>query len=166
VPDHYPYRGDGAYPTAGLTALNGQFYGTTYECGEIGCVYGIDSCGTVFTVSTTGKERILYRFKGENDGGNPVAGLTLLNGTLYGTASLGGSCVGIYCKCQNGCGTIFSISGAGKEHLAYSFLGGKNGASPQASLTVLNRTLYGTTFQGGGSPRCEYGCGTIFAFTP
>ncbi len=58
-------------------------------------------CGTVFAVSLTGKERVLYRFKGRPDGSVPYAGLLGVNGTLYGTTSQGGT--------NNG-GTIFRIS--------------------------------------------------------
>jgi uncharacterized repeat protein (TIGR03803 family) len=61
------------------------------------------------------KARILHTFQGGKDGANPWASLLLDNktGTLYGTTEDGGNQL-----CQNsfdtGCGTIFSLSPAGK----------------------------------------------------
>ena len=54
---------------------------------------------------------MLYSFGGP-DGGTPVAGLIVVNGVLYGTTTYGGT--GSACGSQ-GCGTIFSITTAGKE---------------------------------------------------
>jgi uncharacterized repeat protein (TIGR03803 family) len=51
-------------------------------------------------------ERVIYRFKGSNDGSAPSA--TLLAdkaGNLYGTTTAGGAG-----ECQGGCGTIFELS--------------------------------------------------------
>ena len=58
------------------------------------------SCGTVFSVTTTGEEKALYRFAGGADGYQPDAALIDVNGTLYGTTYYGGK----------GWGTIFALS--------------------------------------------------------
>ncbi len=103
---------------------------------------------------------MLYSFGGPpNDGDTPQAGVTYVNGALYGTTQGGGAD-------PNGpfLGTIFQLSPAGvgkwKETGLYSFTG-PNGGSPQAGLLLHNGALFGTTEQGGSGP-CEYGCGTVF----
>ncbi|HVR46123.1 MAG TPA: hypothetical protein VMT95_05755, partial [Candidatus Binatia bacterium] len=48
----------GRYPESALTYVNGTLYGTTYGGGN-GCAGG---CGTVYRVSTTGTEKVLYSF--------------------------------------------------------------------------------------------------------
>jgi uncharacterized repeat protein (TIGR03803 family) len=155
---------DGADPTAGLTALNGTLYGTTYGGGleSHGCArYG--GCGTVFSLTAAGKERVLYRFRGYPTDGEFPNGLTVLNGTLYGTTLNGG---------PSDEGTVFSITTAGKERVIYSFKNGNGDAEvPADSLTVLHGTLYGTTeyYGGSGRPHCSNvssgGCGTVFSVT-
>jgi len=59
-------------------AANGTLYGTT-EQGYL--------AGTLFSISTIGNERVLYKFGSIGDGDSPEAGLLALNGTLYGTTS-------------------------------------------------------------------------------
>jgi uncharacterized repeat protein (TIGR03803 family) len=90
---------DGAAPLAGLIDVKGTLYGTTRDGGGTYC--GTNGCGTVFSVTTGGKEQVLYAFS-SSDGAWPVAGLTKVNGTLYGTASGGG----VY----GGQGTIFALT--------------------------------------------------------
>jgi uncharacterized repeat protein (TIGR03803 family) len=143
---------DGAEPNGGLTLFDGKLYGTT-SFGGTGCVsYG--GCGTVFAVSLSGKERVLYRFKGGSDGEFPTGNLTAYNGSLYGATAAGGSS-----QC-GGCGTIFRVSSSGAEHLVYRFTGGANGYGPNGGLTVLQGILYGTTFGGGSHDN-----GTVFSLT-
>ena len=152
---------DGAYPEAPLTNVSGTLNGTTYIGGS-GCVsYG--GCGIVFDVSRSGAERVLYRFKGA-DGRAPVAGLTDVNGKLYGTTLHGGSDA----DCQD-CGTVFDVSTSGKERVLHSFKGlPDDGAYPSAGLINVNGILYGTTASGGSShcAKSGYGCGTVFRISP
>ena len=145
---------DGAGPAGGLIEVGGILYGTTsfgtpcsYGCGKKGSIYG-----TVFTITPSGKETVLYSFQGgKSDGENPLSSLINVGGTLYGTAQGG----------AKGQGTVFSITTSGKETVLYNFIGGKgDGASPYASLTDVNGTLYGTTVQGGSKD-----AGTLFAVT-
>ncbi|MGC9993579.1 MAG: choice-of-anchor tandem repeat GloVer-containing protein [Candidatus Cybelea sp.] len=145
---------DGTSPTSGLINVNGTLYGTTYSGGGTGCdIQG--GCGTVYRISTSGKERVIHRFGG-SDGADPRAGLIEVNGTLYGTTLGGGNT-----SC--GCGTVYRISTSGKERVIYSFGYGSGGANPGPLLNV-NGTLYGTT-NFGGSGCGNLGCGTVYSVT-
>ncbi len=151
----YSFAGhDGAAPQAGLINVNGTLFGTTYSGGSRCGSYG---CGTVFSVSTRGTEKVLYSFGGGSDGAAPEAGLVNVNGTLYGTTTFGGG--------KND-GTVFSVAMTGKERVLHSFGGGSDGSLPMASLIDVRGKLYGTSWRGGGSGCRGVGCGTVFAFTP
>ena len=143
-----PRDGDGSQPITGLTNVGGTLYGTTYDGGGGYCYYD-SGCGTVFSVTTSGTERVLYRFAGGSDGTSPEGGLTNMGGTLYGTTSGGGA---------SGGGTVFKVSTSGTYNQLYSFAGGSDGWNPQAGLTKMDGVLYGTTYSGGAN---NYG--VIFA---
>jgi uncharacterized repeat protein (TIGR03803 family) len=146
---------DGASPQAGLVSLGGVFYGTTYRGGNSSC-YDELGCGTVFELTSAGKQKVLYRFQGgTGDGENPIAGLVEVGGSLYGATQVGG---------EYGDGTIFKISTSGSEKVIYNFQGGSDGANPLATLIAVGDILYGTTYNGGGGSQCggSVGCGTIF----
>ena len=146
---------DGAYSLSDLVNVNGTLYGTTEQGGR-NC-YGA-GCGTVFSITPNGNETVIYRFKGGRDGEYPLSGLTILNGTLYGTTSEGGGtdCQGV------GCGVIFSVTTTGKEQVLYRFTGvPPDGKFPEFDLTVLNGALYGTTGNGGSRHH-----GIVFELTP
>lgn len=147
-------KDDGAEPLGGLVALRGELYGTT----EYG---GAKHRGTVFAVSPSGKERIVYSFKGfPNDGAQPVAGLVGVNGKLYGTTGFGGD--GTKCG-PLGCGTVFEVSPSGAEKVLHGFKGGVDGSAPPAPLIAARGTLYGTTSTDGNlGCRGGEGCGTVF----
>jgi uncharacterized repeat protein (TIGR03803 family) len=151
---------DGYASFSDLLAAGGTLYGTTEFGGKttVQCYIG---CGTIFSVTASGAERVTYRFAGGGDGYAPVAGLVALGSKLYGTTSLGGS------GCPGGCGTVFVLGPGGKpESLLYLFRGGKDGAHPAAGLVVLDGKLYGTTQYGGKRTRlCFDGCGTVFALS-
>ena len=199
---------NGANPEGRMVPFNDHLYGVTSYGGN---ACGGDGCGTVFSVTTSGKLATLYDFRGEEhgeyDGTTPAAGMIVVKGTLYGTTSFGGDYDG---------GTLFSVSTAGKEHVVYSFgeantdairpesplirigddfygtslYGGKygdgtvysvstggnatvlhsfgagsDGQFPYAGLVDVNGTLYGTTEGGGSSTNCTDGCGTVFALS-
>jgi uncharacterized repeat protein (TIGR03803 family) len=85
---------DGAYPEAGLVVSGNTLYGTASQGGSSGK-------GTIFAVNTNGTGfTTLYSFTGGSDGANLWGALVLSGGTLYGTASEGGSA---------GEGTVFAI---------------------------------------------------------
>ncbi len=147
---------DGWYPAAGLTAVGGMFYGTTYQGGS-------NDWGTVFSITRGGKAKLLYSLGKGPDGWYPAADLLDVEGTLYGTTFGGGThnCGGGY----GGCGTVFSITTGGKERVLHSF-NGIDGSFPAASLIDIGGTLYGTTSSGGASACGPYGgCGTVFSLT-
>jgi uncharacterized repeat protein (TIGR03803 family) len=146
--------GDGSWPFAGLTSLGGALYGTTAGAGA-------HALGTVYTITTSGSETVLYSFAGGNDGSVPEAGLTALKGKLYGATLQGGSsaCGG------SGCGAVFEVSTTGQEHVVYAFAGGTDGAKLYSGVTVLKGKLYGATLFGGGTGCGGNGCGTIYQVT-
>jgi uncharacterized repeat protein (TIGR03803 family) len=124
------YPKDGAVPVAGLVVdAKGNLYGTTNKGGT-------SNFGTVFEVSTAGKETVLYSFIHGTDGATPFAGLVRDDkGNLYGTA-LGGT---------SGSGVVFKVAGK-KETVLYSFTGGSDGSGPLAGLVMdAKGNLYGTT---------------------
>jgi len=168
----YAFKGlsakDGAVPNGDLILVGENLYGTTAGGGQSGGVCGDNpqgrGCGTVFEIGASGKERVIYRFKGGSDGLDPRAGLVLLYGVLYGTTYFGGT----YCGSSTlpgGCGVIFSIDSSGNEKVLYRFKGAPDGAYPRAALLAINGELYGTTASGG---QCQFsnGCGTVFQVTP
>jgi uncharacterized repeat protein (TIGR03803 family) len=149
---NFGIRYDGNHPVAGLVDANGTLYGTT-EFDDSTC--GPDQCGTVFSITPAGREKVLhFFFGGGTDGAHPCAGLVDVKGTLYGTTSTGGT---------YGSGTVFSITKHGAENLLHNFGSATDGSNPLASLTYVDGTLYGTT-RGGGRPHRHMG--TVFAITP
>ncbi len=82
--------GDGIDPNAALKYVRGAFYGTTFSGGEYG------SGGTVFSITTSGTEKVLHSFGKGSDGARPNAGLIDVKGTLYGTTPEGGAHGGSY----------------------------------------------------------------------
>jgi uncharacterized repeat protein (TIGR03803 family) len=145
---------DGRYPLSGLVrAKNGKLYGTTAWGGPYLnlCNNGY-GCGTVFEITTTGKLATLYNFCSKTncaDGDLPIAALIQAsNGKLYGGAQFGG---------ENGSGTLFKLTMAGKLTTLHSF-NFSDGARPAAPLLQApDGSFYGTTLQGGSA-----GWGTVF----
>jgi uncharacterized repeat protein (TIGR03803 family) len=166
---------DGFQPLAALVAdAAGNLYGTALQGGGRGCFIG---CGIVFelTPSTKGRwtEKILYSFKGGDDGRAPESNLVFdAAGNLYGTTVDGGT--GRNCSTREaGCGTVFELApkgdGTWTESVLYSFQGSPDGAFPSGNLVFDSTgTLYGATGGSGtGNGDCGIsGCGTVFALTP
>jgi uncharacterized repeat protein (TIGR03803 family) len=150
---------DGGQPSAPLIRGNdGNYYGTTYAGGDT------QGSGTVFKITPSGTETMLYSFGGSRfststDGGSPIAGLTLgSDGNFYGTTSAGG---------EYSSGTVFKMTPAGAETVLHSFSGGVpgswDGATPSYGSLILgsNGNFYGTTTTGGA-----YDSGSVFEITP
>ncbi|HTA55635.1 MAG TPA: choice-of-anchor tandem repeat GloVer-containing protein [Candidatus Acidoferrales bacterium] len=147
--------GDGEQPRAGLINVKGTLYGTTYLGGNCSSSGG---CGTVFSMTPSGTETMLYSFKGvSGDGKYPFAGLIDVKGKFYGTTFEGGA----NCSGSGGCGTVFSITRSGEETMLHSFAGDPDGNNPEAGLINVKGTLYSTTYAGGTNNR-----GTVFSITP
>jgi uncharacterized repeat protein (TIGR03803 family) len=140
--------GDSGPQFGPLVELDSIFYGTTYDGGE-------HALGSVFRISPTGEEKVLYSFAGGKDGERPTGGLVAVNGTLYGTTSLGGTGK---CASDEGCGTVFKIATSGKETVLYSFKGISTGDGPEGGLAYVGGALYGTAVQGS----TPYDSGMVF----
>src|ERR1017187_6983671 len=144
--------GGGTNPTAGLVqASNGDFYGTTLNCGAGGncTVFKITPCATLTT---------LYSFCSQSactDGSSPQSALVqATNGDLYGTTGYGG----------NGYGTIFKITPSGELTTLYSLCSQSACTDGEYLVAALvqdtNGTFYGTTSSGGAN-----GDGTVFSMS-
>lgn len=128
----------GAFPwyVTLVQGTNGSLYGTTYYGGAT-------NMGTVFSVTTTGTQTILYSFKGgTTDGANPTGGLTLgTDGNFYGTTQQGGSTTE---------GVIFKITPTGTITILHNFNAGADGAFPWGPpILGSDGNFYGTTAAGG-----------------
>jgi uncharacterized repeat protein (TIGR03803 family) len=147
----FPKTGsDGQIPYAGLIeGSDGNLYGTTYFGGSNGL-------GTVFKVTPSGTETVLYSFAGgSSDGEHPYAGVIQgSDGNFYGTTYQGGA---------GGYGTVFKITPSGTETVLYSFAGGSSdGADPEAGVIQgSDGNFYGNTYLGGAG-----NLGTVFKLTP
>jgi uncharacterized repeat protein (TIGR03803 family) len=143
---------DGAKLYSGVTALKGKLYGASLFGGGSGC--GGNGCGTIYQVTTKGKEHVLYRFQNSGDGAYPN-GLIAVKGVLYGTTEGGGN---------KNSGTFFSITPSGSFHTLYNFQDIPDGNLPGANLIYDKGKFYGTTVGGGTGAGCNY-CGTVYSIT-
>jgi uncharacterized repeat protein (TIGR03803 family) len=114
-------------------------------------------CCVGFPAAPATQESILYKFTGGYDGGIPFSGVVFdARGNLYGTTTYGGTNV-FY-------GAVFEltlVNGKWKQHVLYSFKGGKDGSYPHAGVVFDSAgNLYGTTSYGG-----TYGYGIVFKLT-
>ncbi len=153
----YTFTGgnDGRYSEGSLTFdQSGNLYGTTFSGGAY-------NLGAVFKLTPSPKggwtEIVLHSFAGGGDGAGPDAGVIFdVAGSLYGTTSSGGA---------SNAGTVFKLSqsdGSWTESVLYSFVGGKDGSLPRASVILAPAgNLYGTTYYGG-----RFGYGVVFQLTP
>ncbi|QGM44923.1 choice-of-anchor tandem repeat GloVer-containing protein [Methylocystis heyeri] len=158
---------DGANPQFLSADSNGTIYGTTQGGGSGGK-------GVVFKLTPSGAnctpvfpnlwcETVLYKFSG-TDGAAPLAGLSMdSSGTLYGTTSAGGA---------HNLGVVFSLtppippSTQWQETVLYSFAGGQDAATPYSPVTLMGGSLYGATYNGGGTGCGGLGCGALFQLAP
>lgn len=130
-----------------VQGTNGSLYGTTYSGGS-------NLAGTVFSVTTSGTQTILYSFKGgTKDGANPTGGLTLgTDGNFYGTTQQGGS------KTE---GIVFKITPSGTLTILHNFTGGADGAFPWGPpILASDGNFYGTASGGGNK-----GNGVVYQIT-
>lgn len=87
---------DGTEPFAGVTYMNGKFYGTTTEGGA-------SNDGTVYEVTLSGNESVLHSFMGGTDGSDPQSQLAAVKGAVYGTTLYAGTGYNSY-------GSIFKVT--------------------------------------------------------
>ncbi|HEX4159802.1 MAG TPA: choice-of-anchor tandem repeat GloVer-containing protein [Rhizomicrobium sp.] len=147
----YSFQGgsDGADPaSAPMFDKAGNLYGTTYQGGT----YGL---GTVWKLTPSGTETVVWSFGGGTDGSGPVSSLVMDKaGNLYGTTYQGGA---------YSLGTVFKITPSGGEAVLWSFGNGEDGANPSPPWLVPDKegNFFGTTLYGGA-----YNLGTVFKITP
>ena len=143
---------DGANPFQSSIALDnsGSLYGTSLHGGT-------GSNGTVFKVTPTGKESVLYRFAAGVKGRAPSPESGVVRdeaGNLYGTEAFSG-------PQQNG--SVFKLGPAGKLTVLHDFSGSGDGDAPSGGLVRdASGNLYGTASGGGDLQSCGNGCGTVF----
>ena len=149
-----------------LMASDGYFYATTMTGGVYECGTGTGACGTIYRISPSGQQAVLYSFGADvKMGFTPLGGLIQgKDGALYGVTASGGA----YSR-----GGIYKMTLSGTYTLLYSF--GQNptdGASPGGELVQgADGSLYGITSIG-GTNNCSQvpavfgtgNCGTIFKF--
>jgi uncharacterized repeat protein (TIGR03803 family) len=154
---------DGQFPIGGLIHDGkGNLFGTTSAGGGGACMGG---CGTVFRLSKTGKEAILYRFLASPDGAFPYAALLRgKSGTFYGTTHDGGdpTCTDL----GPGCGTVFQVNLSGQEKILYRFRASKKEDLPIGGLIAdAAGNFYGTTAGDVNFGRAT-SYGTVFKLDP
>ncbi len=164
----YTFHGpDGQLPAGEIIFDHaGNIYGTTVAggSGEWGTVYKLTHANGHWTQS------VLYNFTGQDDGGDPAAGVIFDRaGNLWGTTASGGwnSLPDFY-----GPGVIYELTPNGSAWnytTIYKFTdNSSDGGLPVASLVLgSDGTMYGTT-SSGGIGLCTYntyytGCGTVFS---
>jgi uncharacterized repeat protein (TIGR03803 family) len=144
---------DGDSPVAGLLLSGSTLYGTATEGGayDNGTVFSINIDGTGFTT--------IHSFTNDGSAGDPVGGVILAGGTLYGAMNEGGLFPkggGEFAINTDGTGfTNLHIAIPGSFN-AQGFYCNSGGAAP-LGLIVSNKDLYGTTLTGGSA-----GYGTVF----
>ncbi|MGC2650299.1 MAG: choice-of-anchor tandem repeat GloVer-containing protein [Candidatus Cybelea sp.] len=162
--------GDLPYGAVTIDERSGAVFGTTFWGGtkRVGTFFELTPNGSYYT------ERVLHSFEAKADGFLPE-GTPLLepDGTLYGTAAIGGGgCRGI------GCGVVFELTPSGAHysfHVVYDFRRPNHGAEPEQTnlLSDESGAIYGATRSGGterncadGGPGGAKGCGVVFKIAP
>lgn len=141
----------GSTPLGRLIVDGATIYGTA----QWGGAY---DCGTVFSLPTSGATwATLATFSGITAissgklGCGPVAGLTLVGATLYGTTALGG---------PDDFGTLFKVSKTGTGFVSLRSFAATDGSAPAAQLLAPgDGFLYGSTSGGGAGDS-----GIVFRF--
>jgi uncharacterized repeat protein (TIGR03803 family) len=139
----YRFRGgtDGAIPWSRLVRdTAGNLYGTTTSGGS-------NNYGTVFMVSSSGRESVLHRFRAGSNGSMPAAGLIRDSaGNLYGTAS----------GYSGGAGVLFKIDAMHQYSVLHQFDTNDYGR-PYADLNFCyGSSICGTQYQCEGGAVWEY----------
>jgi uncharacterized repeat protein (TIGR03803 family) len=137
----FPGQQNGAFPSAGVTAIGSNIYGLT-------TVGGNNNGGTLFKYSTA-KAGSFVTLKSLPAQAEAAANLLDYKGTLYGVTEYGGP--GAY-------GILVSFNPTTKKLTTLHNFSGADGAIATAPLVQVNGILYGTTSIGG------VGLGNIFSY--
>jgi uncharacterized repeat protein (TIGR03803 family) len=146
--------GDGDGPNSIIQGADGSFYGTTFGGGS---AHG----GTVYRISPSGSEAVLYSFQGYTNPNDGIGPLSLVQGgddNLYGITSCGSEVNSDTCITG---GIFFEVTMQGAETVLHSFGSGTDGTQPSGNVLLgKDGSFYGTT-SGGGA----YGGGVVFRIT-
>ena len=140
--------GDAVVPSGSLIFdKKGNLYGTTGSGGAYGY-------GTVFRITPTGDETVLYSFGGPAGDFNPGLNVVLdKQGNLYGTTNNDGA---------YNFGTVFKLTPTGVKTVLHSFGQSGDGIFPMCCLTLDKQgNLFGTTYDS----TTGQGHGTVFKLT-
>src|SRR5579863_3882586 len=126
--------------------------------------FGVAAFCAATTIGVTAQVFTTVLSFDETDGAGPQAPLVQgSDGSLYGTTVEGGVFNDL---CGAGCGTIFRLAPEGRHQTLHAFCDQDDcldGNYPLAGLIQgSDGNLYGVTGDGGGSPNCYLGCGTVF----
>jgi uncharacterized repeat protein (TIGR03803 family) len=165
----YNFKGgkDGESPSGGMVRIGSLLYGTTYAGGgHTGCETGY-TCGTLFSITVSGDEKVLHAFSGiGGDGGNPSGALIEISDRIYGTTEFGGLASCNKSKtADEGCGTVYSMTTGGGEKILHEFKGGFDGKLPTEGVIDVGGELYGTAYEGGAGSTCSGGCGVLYSLS-
>lgn len=161
---------DGLDPVGLTMDASGNLYGATLYGGTQG-----SNNGVIYELSPNGQggytQTVLFSFPGGVNGSNPIGGVVLSQGSLFGVTINGGSS---HCDFGYGCGVIFQLSPNPPSGWTYNVVHAFttfDGAFPNAALLADSAgNVYGTATQGGLPAGCLYnlqhsfdaGCGTVF----
>jgi uncharacterized repeat protein (TIGR03803 family) len=148
----YKCTGDSDQAPSGISYVDGKFYVTVAGGSQS---YGQYYYGGVEKLLPGGKAKFVYTFKGSPDGAYPMGPLASINGTIYGSTHGGGNTT-----CTGGCGTVYSLTPGGKEHILHEFDPKTEGVTPYTGVLAMGGNIYGAAccwIKGGGS---------IFKVTP
>jgi uncharacterized repeat protein (TIGR03803 family) len=125
---------DGSEPVGSLLLNSaGDLFGVTLGGGT-------NSTGTVFEISPTNAEKVVYSFGNAPDGNNPGSNV-MSGGKVYGVTISGGDGA-----CNNGdpgCGTVFEVTLTGTETILHNFTGGSDGRYPYLLVKGPAGSMYG-----------------------
>ncbi|MEO7676632.1 MAG: choice-of-anchor tandem repeat GloVer-containing protein [Verrucomicrobiota bacterium] len=137
---HFVGGSDGEYPVGRVVVSGNTIYGVMYRGGTNNVPEG---GGTIYKVDTDGSNySILRRLNSAiNDGYKPASGMVLSGNFLYGTTTQGG----VSSRGTSDRGTVFKINANGSGYqIIHAFSGYEDGLQPEAELTLIGNTLYGT----------------------
>jgi uncharacterized repeat protein (TIGR03803 family) len=149
----YTFQGgaDGADPVAPLINIHGTLYGFTQAGGT--CPLNVTGCGTVFSVTPAGVERVLYSFQDRRDGVNPY-GPVKADHAIVGASSLFGGLTVLFSVRTDG---KFRVLGTVKNPLW---------AQDRHPITEAGGIWYGVD-SGTSTTNCaNAACGFIYAIDP